>query len=580
VRAGLRLGIERARGLVHPGSVRGGALGRLVLAGLVGCAPPATSPGAADEDTSAGSSSGHVEPSAASTTTDGGGESDALPTPPGTSTTSEPEPPEPEPPAPGSTGAEDDPSTGEPVDPGPPFEVAALEPDHVVVLGVKGPGQAWADVDGDGWLELLTVGGMVPSQLWRNLGNGSFELSPLLGPHAAVLDTIGATFADYDNDGDPDLYILRYGPNLLLRNDGPLGFTDVSEAAGVAYDGRPASAAWGDYDGDSWLDLYVADGGGEADVFYHNEGNGTFTEVTHLLPAAGEYATYGVTFADFDGDGDPDLYVANDKKVGNDMWRNDGPGCGGWCFTDVGAAWSAESKVDSMGVAVGDIDNDLDLDLSVTDNHRHNILVNMLAETGEPSFVDVSAEVGVIFDAYGWGTVFFDYDNDGWLDLYVADANLGPGQSSRLFHNELGSFVDVTPGCGCAEPGWSHGVSHADYDHDGALDLVVGQRGQRHVLYRNRNTTGNHWLEVELRGGGPVNRDAVGARVWVTTTGARVLMREVELGSSVASQNSLRLHFGLGRDEVAAIEIRWPDGTLEQPLPPATDTLWVHEYPG
>jgi hypothetical protein len=323
----------------------------------------------------------------------------------------------------------------------------------------------------------------------------------------------------------------------------------------------------------------VADGGGHADILYHNEGDGTFTEATHLLPGAGEYATYGVTFTDFDNDGDPELYVANDKKVGNDMWRNDGPGCGGWCFTDVGEPWDADAKIDSMGVAMGDYDNDLDLDLSITDNHRHNVLRNMV-ETGTPSFVDVSAAVGVIFDAYGWGTIFFDYDNDGWLDLYVADANLGPGESSRLFHNELAVFVDATPGCGCAEPGWSHGVSQADYDHDGAVDIAVGKRGLRHELYRNRNTSGNHWLTVELHGAGPVNRDAVGARVWVTTTGGQVLMREVELGSSVASQNSLRLHFGLGSDAVAAIEIRWPDGTLEEPPAPATDSLWVHAYPG
>jgi hypothetical protein len=550
----------------------------IVLGGLAGCTPPVAVP-ASGIDSSTNEAPGTGLPGASSSE---GSSTTGSPAPPQAteSTTSD---------APGSgaspdaettgTGTGDGTSTGEAEDPGPPFELTDLDADHVVVLGVKGPGQAWADVDGDGWLELFTVGGMVSSQLWHNLGDGTFELSPLMDPYASVLATIGATFADYDNDGDPDLYLLRFGPNLLLRNDGPLGFTDVSAAAGIDWDARPASAAWGDYDGDSWLDLYIADGGGDADTFYHNDGDGTFTEVSSLLPGAGAFATYGVTFSDFDNDGDPDLYVANDKHAGNQMWRNDGPGCDGWCFTNVSEAWHADLEADSMGIAMGDFDNDLDLDLSVTDNHRHNVVRNMV-ETGAPSFVDVSDDAGVIFDAYGWGTIFFDYDNDGWLDLYVADANLGEGESSRLFHNELATFVEVTAGCGCAEPGWSHAVTHADYDHDGALDLAVGQRGLRHLLYRNRNTSGNHWLEVELHGGGPVNRDAVGARVWVATTSYRVLMREVELGSSVASQNSLRLHFGLGSDEVAAIQIRWPDGTIEAPPPPATDSLWVHEYPG
>jgi hypothetical protein len=548
-----------------------------VLVGLVGCAPPVEMPqGSSDGSSGVGSATVLHEGSSAmgSETPGSSGAPEAA-----ESTSGEPPPDSGMPPEPGDGSSTGEGTTGAPMDLGPPFELTGLDADHVVVLGVKGPGQAWADVDGDGWLDLFTVGGMVSSQLWHNQGDGSFEPWSLLDAYADVLETIGATFVDYDNDGDHDLYVLRYGPNLLLRNDGPLGFTDVAAAAGVDHDAGPASAAWGDYDGDSWLDLYVADGLSNADTFYHNEGDGTFTEVGHLLSGGGLYATFGVTFSDFDNDGDPDLYVANDKKVGNLMWRNDGPGCGGWCFTNVSAEWSVDIAVDSMGVAMGDYDNDLDLDLSVTDNHRHNVVRNML-ETGAPGFVDVSQEVGVIFDAYGWGTIFFDYDNDGWLDLYVADANLGPDESSRLFHNEQATFVDVTTGCGCAEPGWSHGVTHADYDNDGALDLAVGQRGSRHLLYRNRNVSGNHWLTVELHGGGAVNRDAVGARVWVATTSYRVLMREVELGSSVASQNSLRLHFGLGQDEVAAIQIRWPDGTLEQPPPPPTDSLWVHEYPG
>ncbi|MEX1365082.1 MAG: FG-GAP-like repeat-containing protein [Nannocystaceae bacterium] len=476
-------------------------------------------------------------------------------------------------------GTDESSSSGETPERGPPFELQTFDAPHMSVLGSRGPGNTWGDIDGDGWLDLVTVGGSLPTRVWHNQGDGSFALHDSTDDLLPYLQTVGANLVDYDGDGDPDLYLLRRVDNLLLRNDGG-HFVDVSAATGLGDARSSSSSAWGDFDGDGRLDLYVANVGVESDALYHALPDGSYADVTELLPGRDRFQAYGVTFSDFDDDGDPDLYVANDKHVGNQAWRNDGPGCGGWCFTNVSVAWGANLAADSMGLAVGDYDEDGDLDLSITDNYTHHILRNDL-DTGTMGFTDVSAEAGVIFDAFGWGTVLFDYDNDGWLDLYVADGKLEMGTTSRMFHNEGdGTFTDVTATCGCVAHGWSHGVTYADYDHDGALDLVVGNRGSRHDLYRNRDLGDAHWIEVELHGAGPVNRDAVGSRVWVTTTGGRTLMREVKLGSSIGSSNSLRLHFGLGSEQVQAIEIRWPDGLVQTPPPPATDGLWVHQHPG
>ena len=477
----------------------------------------------------------------------------------------------------GASGVDD--STGDdgPIDAGAPFEHVDFDAPHMSVLGARGPGQAWGDFDGDGWLDLVTIGGSAPSLLWRNQQDGTFALHPSTADLDPYLDTSGATFADYDNDGDPDLYLMRADTNVLLRNDGGT-WVDVSAAAGVDDPAMSTSATWGDYDGDGWLDLYVANAGADHDTLLHADGAGHFEVTSALLPGRDKYQAYGATFSDFDDDGDVDLLVANDKLVGNQLWRNDGPGCGGWCFTNVSANWNADLQADSMGVAVGDYDNDGDLDLSITDNHRHNVLRNEL-ELGAMGFVDTSTEAGVLFDAFGWGTIFFDYDNDGWLDLYVADGHIGTDPTSRLFHNEGGFFADATVDCGCTDVGWSFGVSYADYDQDGAVDFIVGNRGTRHDLYRNRGKPGQHWLLVELHGAGPVNRDAVGTRVRVLTTAGQILMRQVKLGSSVASGNSLRLHFGLGEDGIDSVEVRWPDGTTETPVAPPVDALWHHDYP-
>jgi hypothetical protein len=476
-------------------------------------------------------------------------------------------------------------STGdgeETVLPGPPFELIAMVAPHDVVLGAYGPGQAWADVDGDGLLDLLAAAGTLPTRIMINQGDGSFAPWAHDGALAALTNVGGVSLIDYDNDGDADVFVLRPGPNALLRNDAGVGLVDVTVEAGVGGEpfGHGISAAWGDYDGDGWLDLYVANTMLEPDILYHNEGDGTFTDVSPLV-APGPYQTFGATWLDYDDDGDPDLYLVIDKQEGNELWRNDGEGCGGWCFVEVAAEVGADHQICGMGVAVGDYDGDLDLDLSFTDYDAHHLLRNEQS-AGQDAFTDVSVAAGVSARELGWGVFFFDYDLDGWLDLHVVNGSPIEGAHNRLHRNRGdGTFEDVSASCDCSELGSSFGTSYADYDEDGAVDFVVAVRDEgHHLLHNTARWPDRHWLTVDLRGGGPVNRDGVGARVWVTTTDGRTLMQEVKAGSSVASANMRRLHFGLGLAQVDEIAIRWPDGLLEHPAPPAVDQVWIHAYPG
>jgi len=441
-------------------------------------------------------------------------------------------------------------------------------------------GQAWGDFDADGLPDLYVTDDGGPNTLYVNRGDGSFELA---GASAEVAlperASAGAVFVDYDNDGHQDLYVLNLGPNALFHNDGGRGFTDVTARAGVGDAGRGQTASWGDYDGDGWLDLYVAnwfcDCGepfphGNSDRLYHNEGDGTFTDVTPLLGDPITGAGFAATFLDYDDDGDLDIYLANDQgrpepwETGetwrNVLWRNDGEGCGGWCFEDVTVEAGADLRIDAMGLAVGDYDADGDLDIYVSNSPPHMAL---LRNEGDGKFTEVAAAAGVTTDAgSGWGTTFLDYDLDGWLDVFLA---VGPGEN-RMFRNlGDGTFADVSHHCGVADPADTLGVASADYDRDGRVDLVVGHRGWGYELYRNvtRAAVGAHWLALRLVGGGPVNRDAVGTRVRLRTSDGRSQMREVRCGTGLGAGDDLELHFGLGSADVEEVRIRWPDGTVE-----------------
>jgi hypothetical protein len=468
-------------------------------------------------------------------------------------------------------------------------------------------GAAWADVNGDGSLDLLLTRLGDPVQLFVNDGAGHFT-DQAAARGLAVTDANGASFADYDNDGHPDLVLVRDGSDLLFRNDGTGHFTDVSAAAGIGDpDDRGMSASWGDYDGDGHLDLYVTnymqctgDWGTEEqiianvayypDTLYHSNGDGTFTNVTPLLehdPSTwDDGGTNGAGFAaawfDYNGDGRPDLYLANDfvgpQPDHNHLWRNDGPAPGGgWTFTDVSNASGTGFWMNTMGIAVGDYDRDGHPDLALTNIGANKLLHN----DGNGSFVEEESAgtarptQDATYDSITWGGGFADFNLDGWEDLYLAAGNFQRSpdtpvgvQPNELYVNDgAGRFLDVSAATGAADPGDSKGVALADYNRDGKMDVfVVNQGGPPHLYENVTPSDSDHWLEVDTVGT-TSNRDGCGARLVASLADGSHLTRQVLCGStSVASGTQRTVHFGLGSAAtVDRLEVVWPSG-IDQTL--------------
>ncbi len=439
-------------------------------------------------------------------------------------------------------------------------------------------GQAWGDYDQDGWVDLYVTDPKGSNHLYHNQGDGTFVLSPLSSQVALPQEySNGAVFADYDNDGWPDLFVVDWGQNHLFHNDQGKGFTDVTAQAGLIRNpanGRTAS--WGDYDNDGYLDLFVANWScypncgrpstGDGDHLYHNDGKGHFTDVTEFLSSKVMGASFVAGFTDYNNDGKLDIFLVNDEfinPVGTALWRNDGPGCKGWCFTDVSKTANADYKLFGMGLATGDYNNDGKIDLFFTNGGPMVLLQNQ----GDGTFKNVARAAGVEdSDQIAWGTVFLDYNNDGWRDLYVAVMETANGKdvaNNPLYRNNGdGTFTQVACNVGVSDVHASMGVAYADYDHDGWVDMVVGNMDNGYRLYRNQggDLSENHWLMIELQGSGLVNRDAVGARVYVTTADGKRQLQEIVAGSSLGAGNELALSFGLGSVQTADLEVIWPNG--------------------
>ena len=476
-----------------------------------------------------------------------------------------------------------------------------------------GPGVAFFDYDNDGDLDAYLVNGadlpgVTPERpptnvLYRNNGDGTFTD---VTESAGVGDTgygMGCAVADYDNDGDRDLYVTNFGPNVFYRNNGDGTFTDVTESAGVGDSLWGASCAFADYDDDGYVDLYVANyvafsldqnevctyGGirsychpgtypGVSDVLYHNDGDGTFTDVTE---EAGVYDPggkgLGVVFGDYDDDGDVDLYVANDETP-NFLYCNNGDGV----FTEVGflagVACSENGEMESgMGTDFGDYDNDGDLDLFV--NNYSFETSTLYRNDGDGFFADATVAAGlgdITLLPLVFGTDFFDYDHDGDLDLFLAAGHildnvqlikgeiLSFAQKNLLFRNDGGRYTDVSEqsGPGFALEKVSRSSAVGDYDNDGDLDILVGNCGGTATLLRNEGGNRNNYLMLHLLGT-TSNRDGIGARITVTSESLSQV-EEVRSGSGYASCNDLRVHFGLGKRRKAdRIEIRWPSGYVQ-----------------
>ncbi|MEM9294131.1 MAG: CRTAC1 family protein [Acidobacteriota bacterium] len=463
---------------------------------------------------------------------------------------------------------------------------AGLVADHNALDTITG--QAWGDFNRDGCPDLYLTDNLGPNRLYQNDCDGTFSLASF----AAVAElttkvSAGAAWADYDNDGWLDLYVGAKGGGTLFRNMNGTMFEDVTVAAGVAdTTGLATSVAWGDVDADGWLDLYVVnyyDPGAEEgeDRLFRNNADGSFTDVSQWLGdgTARSRPGFVARFLDIDFDGDQDIYVVNDKQVGNPLWRNDGGGCGGWCFTEVSEATGADRPVCGMGVAVGDYDGDLDWDLYFSSIDEQVLLASQ-RDLGTDDFIEVTDAAGVNSVSIGWGSAFFDYDNDTWPDLFLSTMNADP--ADRLFHNlGNGTFEDVSAGSGASDSRGTLGVTAADYDGDGRVDLIVGNINDEYTLLRNidADAADNSWVGLRFSGRGTINRDALGTIVEVHTSGGRVLLDDVHSGSSLGGNHDLTLHFGLAADIVTDVVVTWPSGVVQNLGALAAETIHEVVYP-
>lgn len=428
-------------------------------------------------------------------------------------------------------------------------------------------GVAWGDYDRDGDLDLYVANHSNQSgRLYRNDGNGVFTDVTAASGTANNGNASAGVWGDYDNDGYLDLYVTNDGtPNRLYHNHGNGTFTDVAVASGTALVAQGRGAAWGDYDHDGRLDLYVVNVG--PNVLYHNEGGGIFTNATTgPLGDAGSGQT--AVWGDYDGDGDLDLYIANWSGQPNKLLRNDGGS-----FTDVSIASGTAGASSSTGATWVDYDNDGDLDLYVVNEDTNRLYRN----DGVFPFVDVSAATHTNVPGTGRGASWGDFDNDGDLDLYVSDF---AGPDHLLRQEACGVFADVTAMNGLASTTGNRGTAWADIDNDGDLDLYVARSGANRLYLNNGAAPSyHHWLQVALVGVRS-NRDGIGARVRVVA-GSRRQLREISGGSGLYSEESLIAAFGLGTVTTAdTIQVRWPSGVLQAVTNVAADQRITLTEPG
>ncbi|HEY6448074.1 MAG TPA: CRTAC1 family protein [Acidobacteriaceae bacterium] len=521
-------------------------------------------------------------------------------------------------------------------------------PQKRVIIEAKGSGVCLLDYDHDGWLDIYLVNGSTfdardgkasppHAALFRNNHDGTFTDVTEKAGVANDRWGLGCAVGDYDNDGWPDLYVTNVGSNRLYHNNRDGTFTDVAENAGVTLAGSSpdvtvdhTGATFGDYDGDGRLDLFVAgyiqfdfknppvagskstkgslcqyrgvnvmcgprglEGAG--DHLFHNNGDGTFTDVSVKAGVSDPNGYYGLgaVFADVNNDGKPDLVVANDSTP-NYLYINKGDGT----FDDQsymsGFALNQDGReVANMGLALGDYENNGHLDIVSTDFSDDYDLV--FHNDGTGNFADLSYKTGIAAPTIpfvGFGDGFLDFDNDGWKDLLIVNGNVYPqvdqhpdwgmsyAQRPLLFRNlHTGTFelVQAVEGSGLAEVGVGRGAAFGDLFNDGKIDVVINNLDGVPMLLRNVDADTNHWVELNLIGGPKSPRDAVGTTVYLTA--GRLRQRgDVLSGGSYLSSNDMRVHFGLGQAaSVDAVEIHWPDGKVENVRLPAVDRIFTIE---
>jgi hypothetical protein len=518
------------------------------------------------------------------------------------------------------------------------FHHRSGEPGKTTILETPGSGVALLDYDNDGWLDIYLLNGSTiaalkgkqpapRAMLLHNNHDGTFTDVTDKAGVANERWGFGVAVGDYDNDGWPDIYVSNFGKNRLYHNNHDGTFTDVAEKAGVTLGGWSTGATWGDYDHDGYLDLFVpgyvkfdidhppisGQGGlpagfcqfrgitlmcgprglpGEPDHLFHNNHDGTFTDVSLKAGVHDRRGYYGLSsvFVDVDDDGWLDIAVANDS-VPKYLYRNKHDGT----FEDIsylsGFALNGEGREQAaMGIGVGDYNRDGRVDLYITNfSDDYNTLYR---NDGDASFSDVSNKAGVAnvtIPFLGWGTAFLDYDNDGLLDIFVANGHVYPevdktdwgttyAQRPLLLRNLDGNkFEEVAPaaGSGLAVLKAARGAAFGDLFNDGRIDVVLNNMDDTPTLLRNVVKNLNHWIAFTLVGSENSPHDAIGAKVFVTAGGVRQ-RGEVFSGGSYASSSDQRLHFGLGlATKIEKVEIHWPSGMKSEVSPPVVDRFYT-----
>lgn len=489
------------------------------------------------------------------------------------------------------------------------------------IIDTVGGGAGLIDYDNDGFLDIYLVNGIPSgssgtgsetphSQLFRNNGNGTFTdvTSKAAAGHVGL--GMGVAVADYDNDGWPDLYVTAFGSNTLYHNNGNGTFTDVTANAGVAVGGWSTGAAWGDYDKDGLLDLYVAryvdfnraeippKGGsrscqykglpvmcgprglkGSTGVLFHNNGDGTFrnTTVQALGPNVPSYYAFTPLWADFDDDGWPDLYVANDGTPSL-LYHNRGDGTFEETGVAAGCAYSSEGREQAgMGADFADYRHEGRLSIFKTNfSDDYNVLYH---NAGDGMFEDATEQASIFnvsWKELGWATKFVDFDLDGWPDLFIVNGHVYPevdqwnGDTGYKQHPQLlrnlgnGSFQEVTASAGPAllHKQSGRGAAFGDLDNDGDIDVVLNNLDGPATLLRCNSRPDAEWLTIKLRGTRS-NRDGLGAKIRVRAGGIEQF-QEVHQSGSFLSSNDPRANFGLGKSHKAdQIQIQWPSGIVQ-----------------
>jgi hypothetical protein len=514
-------------------------------------------------------------------------------------------------------------------------------PEKKYILEATGSGVALLDYDNDGWLDIYMVNGSTfealkgtveapHAALFHNNHDGTFTD---VAAKAGVTNDrwgFGVAVGDYDNDGWPDLYVTNFGKNRLFHNNHDGTFTDVAEKAGVTLGNWSTGATFGDYDGDGLLDLFVPgyvhfdldhppDSGsvaasstycnfrgakimcgprgiaGEPDHLFHNNGDGTFTDVSEKAGVADKAGYYGFTgtFVDINNDGKLDLVVTDDSSP-NYLYINKGDGT----FEDSsyysGFALNQQGRDQAgMGLAIGDYLNNGLVDLytgTFSDDYKP-----LFKNGGDEGFTEISPELGIAAATYPfltWATEFIDYDNDGWKDIFLVNGHVYPqvddhdwgtsySQRPLLFHNvKHGERFELMPpviGTGLAEVIPGRGAAFGDLFNDGKTDVVINSMDHVPSLMQDVSQDHHHWVGLKLIGGPKSPRDAVGATVYLTA-GSQRQRADVLSGGSYESSNDQRPHFGIGdATSVDSVEVHWPSGTIEKLHLPAVDRFFLIE---